>query len=361
MHLRTHPRLVVGCKVLVAFAFAVPSSTGHAAGKPLPSPQASGYLRALLNVNQAVPAYAGFLGPEVLVTDLAYWSGIHSPLKNYDEAKAWLSSHVPAAQVGVYCSSRAIQPSSQQQCTPPNCLSSDLFAESELLPPQFLDAGRRIVDYRQPAVRSKLIAAIVNDAKLYQTQWLFADNWSHPGLWTGYIAWPDTINYMRELHNGLAANGIGLICNVAIEPATAPPADLAALGAACDGVSLEMYALPAISRNPKGLASLVRGYQSLQASGCRVILIPDFSRGLDSGLAEARFIAGLAMILDGPCAGCPFYVPQQDWFRWPTQLGRPTGTIQQNGTRLARSFENGTVEVNGATRVTNITWKRPLR
>jgi hypothetical protein len=361
MNLLSRRHLVVVCKVLVAFAVAVANLIGPATGKPLPSPQVSGYLRALLNVNQSVSAYAGFLGAEVLVTDLAYWSGANSPLKSYADAKAWLSAHEPAAQVGVYCSSRAVLPTSQQQYTPPNCLPSDLFAESELLPPQFVDAGRRIVDYRQPSVRSKLVAAIVNDAKLYQSQWLFADNWSHPGMWAGYIPWPDTINYMRELRSGLAAQGIGLICNVAIEPATAPPADLAALGASCDGVSLEMYALPVISRFPKGMTSLVKGYQALQASGCRVILIPDFSRGIDSGLSESRFAAGLAMILDGPCAGCPFFVPPQDWFLWPTQLGRPTGPIQQSGTRLTRSFQYGSIEVNGATRATNVTWKRPLR
>ena len=310
-----------------------------------------------MNVSQAVPAYATYLGPEVLITDLEYYSALNTPLKSYAEARTWVNTHVPSAQVGVYCSSRVVQPANQQQYSPPNCLPSELFAESELLPLQFLDAGRRIVDYRQPAVRAKLITAIVNDAKLNQTQWLFADNWSHPGMLAGYIAWPDTINYMRELRSALAAQGAGLICNVAIEPSSVPPADLAALGAACDGVSLEIYAPPAVTRDSKALARLVAGYQTLQAAGCRVIFVPDFSR-VDKGIAESRFAAALAMILEGPWDSAPFWLPQQDWFRWPAQLGPPTSTIQQSGTRVWRYFLYGTVQINGTTRTVNITWKR---
>jgi hypothetical protein len=352
-----HRCLTTACATTFLFAVGISTSTSHAAGKALPSPQASGYLRALLNVNQALPAYAGFLGPEVLITDLEYVNGLNSPLKSYADAKAWLTAHYPSALVGVYCSSCAVQPANQQQSSPPNCLPLELFADSELLPPQFLNAGRRIVDYRQPSARSKLVAGIVNDAQLNQTQWLFADNWSHPSMFAGFIAWPDTINYMRELHSALATQGIGLICNVAIEPSSVPPADLAALGAACDGVSLEIYAPPAVTRDSKALARLVQGYQTLQAAGCRVILIPNFSR-VDTGLAESRFAAGLAMILNGPWDSCPFFLPQQDWFRWPAQLGPPTSAIQQNGTRLWRYFLYGTIQINGLTRTITITWKR---
>ncbi len=246
------------CRTILSIVVAISASTTHAAGNAVPSPRASGYLRRLVNVSQAVPAYATYLGPEVLITDLEYYSALNTPLKSYAEARTWVNTHVPSAQVGVYCSSRVVQPANQQQYSPPNCLPSELFAESELLPLQFLDAGRRIVDYRQPAVRAKLITAIVNDAKLNQTQWLFADNWSHPGMLAGYIAWPDTINYMRELRSALAAQGTGLICNVAIEPSSVPPADLAALGAACDGVSLEIYAPPAVTRDSKAFARWLR-------------------------------------------------------------------------------------------------------
>ena len=205
-----------------------------------------------------MPAYAGFLGPEVLVTDLEYMNDLDSPVKSYGEAKAWLNSHFPAAQVGLEMSSRVVRPANQQPWSPANCLPLELFAVSELLPPQFVQDNLRIVDYRQQSVRGKLVAGIVNEAKLNQTQWLFADNWSHPGTWSGFIAWPDTINYMRELHNALAAQGIGLICNVAIELSSAPPADLAALGAACDGVTLEIYALPVVTRDSKALRTWLK-------------------------------------------------------------------------------------------------------
>src|SRR6185436_2642633 len=179
--------LVLAASVLTSF------STGLGASPTLPVPRTRGYMRALVNVNQGLPAYSGYMGKEGLLTDLVFQYGQNTPVKSFAEAKSWFTSHFPPASLGVYCSSRALTPANAQQFDPPNCLDSNQFAESELLPPAFLNDGLRIVDYRQPAARAKLVAGLVQTAKSKQVKWLFTDNWSHSSTWEGYISWTDTM------------------------------------------------------------------------------------------------------------------------------------------------------------------------
>jgi len=294
---------------------------------------------------------------EGLLTDLAYQYGQNTPIQNFNGVKTWFTSHFPTASLGVYCSSRAVAPASSQQFDPPSCLTSDQFAESELLPPTFLNEGLRIVDYRQPAARAKLVAGLVQTAKSKQVKWLYADNWSHPGMWSGYISWADTMIYMKQLHTALAAQNIGLICNVAIDVSAVSTADLKSLGANCEGVSLEMAATPAATADATAITRLVAGYQALQSAGCRAILIPNYNQP-QTAIAEARFMAALAVILDNTWVAYPFWMPPQDWFNWPGQFGAPSGSIRQGGTTLWRDCKNGTIKIDVVSRQITITWKR---
>ncbi len=159
-----------GCRLACWWFFCAavgPQQVSTAAAPVFPVPRTGGYLRALMNVNQGLPAYSAYLGPEVLLTDLEYQYGENSPVQSYAEVKSWFTTHFPKAQLGTYCSSRALVPASSQQFNPPNCLTPDQFAESELLPPTFTNEGLRIVDYRQSAARqtgSRIGAASENGA-----------------------------------------------------------------------------------------------------------------------------------------------------------------------------------------------------
>ena len=178
------------CSMWLAYMLFAAPPLGFAATPKLPMPRTHGYMRALVNVNQGLPSYSAYMGPEGLLTDLFYQSGQNTPVQSFAEAKTWFTSHYPSASLGVYCSSRALTPANAQQFDPPNCLTPDQFAESELLPPPFLNEGLRIVDYRQPAARAKLVAGLVQTAKSKQVKWLYADNWSHPSGWGDISAGP---------------------------------------------------------------------------------------------------------------------------------------------------------------------------
>jgi hypothetical protein len=343
--------------MLLVVSIFSPLSRGLCASPTLPVPRTRGYMRALVNVNQGLPAYAGYMGKEGLLTDLYFQYGQNTPVKSFDEAKSWFTSHFPLASLGIYCSSRAITPANAQLFEPPNCLASEQFTESELLPPPFLNDGLRIVDYRQPAARARLVAGLVQTAKSKRVRWLFADNWSHPSTWAGYIGWADTIIYMKQLRSALAAQNIGLICNVAIDVSAVSTADLKALATSCDAVSLEMGATPAATANATSLAKLVTGYQALQSTGCRVIIIPNFNQP-QTAVDEARFLAALAIVLDNTWVAYPFWMDPQNWFEWPGQFGAPSGGIRQEGTTLSRDCNNGTIKLDVTTREVTITWKR---
>jgi hypothetical protein len=334
-----------------------PQPASFAAAPVFPVPRTGGYMRALMNVNQGLPAYSAYLGTEALLTDLEFQFSENTPVHNYAEVKSWFTTHFPKAQLGTYCSSRAIVPANAQQFSPANCLPSEQFAESELLPPTFTNDGLRIVDYRQTGARAKLVAGLVQQAKTAQVKWLFADNWSHPSTWPGYIAWSDTITYMKQLHTALAAQGIGLICNVAMDVSAVPVADLKSMGGCCEAASFELAAPAAATADAQALARLVAGYQALQATGCKVILIPS-SNQPQSVLDEARFHAALAIILDNTWVSFSFWMPPQDWFKWPGQLGVPSGAIKQNGTSLYRDMKYGSVQIDGVKRTATLTWKR---
>ncbi len=146
-------RRCAGLLLVVSVFSPLSTSTGLGASPTLPVPRTRGYMRALVNVNQGLPAYAAYMGKEGLLTDLEYQYGQATPVQNFAQAKSWFASRFPSASLGVYCSSRAVQSATTQEYDPPNCLTPDLFAESELLPTTFLDYGRRIVDYRQASAR----------------------------------------------------------------------------------------------------------------------------------------------------------------------------------------------------------------
>jgi hypothetical protein len=321
-------RRCAGLLLVVSVFSPLSTSTGLGASPTLPVPRIRGYMRALVNVNQGLPAYAAYMGKEGLLTDLEYQYGQATPVQNFVQAKSWFASRFPSASLGVYCSSRAVQSATTQEYDPPNCLTPDLFAESELLPTTFLDYGRRIVDYRQASARAKLIAGIVQQPKSRQVKWLYSDNWSHPNTWGGYIAWDDTMTYMKQLHTALAAQNIGLICNVAIDVSNVSTADLKSLGANCAAVSLEMSATAAATANAEALTKFVAGYQALQSTGCRVIFMPNFNQPQTAD-AEARFLAALAIVLDNAWVAYPFWKAPQNWFAWPGQFGAPISSIRQ--------------------------------
>ena len=140
------------CSMWLAYMIFAAPQLGFAATPKLPMPRTHGYMRALVNVNQGLPGYSAYMGAEGLLTDLYYQYGQNTPVQSFAEAKTWFTSHYPSASLGVYCSSRALTPANAQQFDPPNCLTPDQFAESELLPPHFLtkDCGLSITDSLRP-------------------------------------------------------------------------------------------------------------------------------------------------------------------------------------------------------------------
>lgn len=295
---------------------------------------------AHVNVDQHVanPLNARNIAPGAVVTDL-----IADTKANYDAARAV----VPGA--GQYISCYFARAAKDDTSYPRRCLPL-VFAEREYRgdTPAGEPPGRT-VDYSQPAARAELIRLLVAEAVAGGRPILFTDNWAHDSAFGGqFIPWAVTADYMRDLTAALNAKGIRSYVNVAVSIGAVPDTDVELLAKACDGVTLEMPLLPAVAQDPAMLAHAVAQYRILTSRGVDVILIP--MPGGDE--AEARFLAGLAMLCDVKVAR-PFWQAPQPWEAWPAKYGEPKGDVQQKGTTLSRRFAKGTLTIDCAKRVVN--------
>jgi hypothetical protein len=293
------------------------------------------------------------------VTDLAVIVGpdVKDPAATYNEALSVCAATSPVTPVGSYLSSRMVRPRTQLRHYPAECIDPRYFGPDELMAASFKprDEPGEFVDYRQPVARAKLVRLITNEAVRRRRPILFTDNWVHPVHWPGFPGeWATTIEYMTSLRSSLNAQRVRLFVNVALAPGEVPDADVKNLAHAADGISLEMGLLPQVAKDPDKLAKAVTQYKSLLSRGAVVVLVPP---GDDD--AECRFLAGLAMVLDGPLVAFPFYRANPEWQFWPDEFGRPLtgklGAIQQEATVLSRRFERAYVTVDCAARTVKIT------
>ncbi len=336
----------------------------------LPSPQDTGMLCARVNCNNALPIYAGpgwkCLGNERLITDIITQIDDAKLIRHTPDLVTWTQLKYPSALVGVYFSSRDAESVELREKEYPlyqRACHLELFDESELLPVQFCDPGpRRIVDYRQPFARAKLIRFTVDHCLKHKAQICYSDNWSHNASWQGYIEFQDTISYMRELRKALNAQGILLVVNLAMFQSL-NGADAGALGIACDGVSFEDPVPRNWCNDAEGVQRIVRLKQLITAGKCKVIDLPEnqidpATNELDKPRqqAECTFNAGEAMLLGNVYVAYLFYWELPEWADWPTKYGKPRGDIKWlDGMRATRQFANGLLTVDFGKRIASWT------
>jgi hypothetical protein len=325
---------------------------------PIPSPRQTGVLRANVNATEYLLGYGHNLGPEVLVADFSFtgenapddeWLKRNPAGRTRETALRWLKRQCPNAIVGTYISSRAIgSPERMEKMAlrdPPSVLPSNLFKESELLSADFAqdDDKIRIVDYRQPVARAKLVRYISDFAKRHKAKVLYTDNWSHDASWPGFIPWSATLQYMQELTAELHRHRIVHICNVAVAVGGTP---LQGLSESCDGASLEMPALEAVAK-AYGPKPILEAYAQLAKANCRAILIPNPGDDGD----EARFLAGVSALGNFQhYVGWPAWKELPEWYWWPASLGNPTDKLRIEGTIATRKFQRGTIVADFAKR-----------
>ncbi len=302
----------------------------------IPSPQKTGNLCARMSVNEAMPAnYRTFVNKnERLITDLSY--GYYgTSIKDFYEARAKLKAACPKALIGCYLSSRAV--GSRGRSQPSWTLPAELFNETELLSKEFIqdDPPLRIVDYRQPNARHKLIQYIADQLESYDCNLAFLDNVSHNSSWEGFIDWRDTAVYLRELTSELHRRNIAVIYNVAIRFDVAPLADVNLLGKIADGVSLEMHD----DSTAEKVDANLKAHSALAKNGCKAILVPAQDQ------SDAEQLAQFAMIVGDCYVISPFFLPTPAWASWPADFGIARGQVQINDQSVSRKFQKGTVSV----------------
>ncbi len=325
----------------------------------LPSPQDTGVLCARVNVNNALPIYAGpgwkCLGSECLITDILPEIDDATLIRSSADLVNWTQAKFPKAIVGVYFSSRDAESAENRKDYPfySRACPLEQFTEFELLPSSFIDPGpRRIVDYRQLAARAKLIRFAVGHCISHNAKICYSDNWSHNASWAGFIDFQDTISYMRELRKALNAQGILLVVNLAMFQSL-NGADAGALGIACDGVSFEDPIPRNWCNDAEGVQRIVRLKQLITAGKCKVIDLPenqlDSTGQIDKAKQqdECTFNAGEAMLLGNVYVAYLFYWDLPEWADWPTKYGKSKGDIKWlDGMRATRQFANGLLTVD---------------
>lgn len=305
----------------------------------------AGTLRAHVNTpHYASESYAGSFSPGDLVTDYAVVLGekVEYPPATYAQTLATLTR--AKANVGAYLSSALVRDLKDMRSYPAECLSPKLFTDSDYAAQKLQptdEPGRRL-DIANPVTRAKLVKATVDEAVARGRGILFSDNWAHPAHWVGYVPWATSIAYMRDLRTELNARGVKLFVNVALAPGLVSGEDVWQLSQSADGVALEMALLPEVAKDPDKLAAAVTQYKML--AGLTVVLIPI------GGDDEAKFLAGFAMMFDGPLVAYPFWKPAPEWQGWRDKLGEPLGDAEQVGTVLGRRFQRGKVIVDCAGR-----------
>jgi hypothetical protein len=350
-----------------------PSAWCRAQSPRTPTSRQSGNLRALVNVDDAIVVQNPLnFGTESLITDLSYFARRVQGINSAADVYRWIRERMPTATIGRYHSSRYAIPATTtlDQFKRPDDLPADVadprlpgigrvpfdyyvpaekFSESELLPHQYDHhvAGLRIVDFRQPPVRAKLVALMVDDALRMGATALMTDEWAPSAAYDG-SSWIDTvIAYETQLTAALHEHGILHFPNMHFriggkndfDGTNAPrltKAQLRSIAENCDCLLLERPCDP--GANPKDVVS---DYQTIAATGTPCVLI-----GTDD-----EFLAALAMLTatdQGPLnyvAGA-VWQPEPSWMWLPARLGAPLAGVKWLDQNTAiRLFERGKVVV----------------
>jgi hypothetical protein len=341
--------------------------------RPLPTPSGTGQLQCIVNVSQSIIANAAFRSKEVLWTDTEKLLPEGDQSISYGDLIDYGNSLSPAPRMGFYhsISDAVIDPMWYITDPPMHFLATDFF-ESELLSgytntsfPGYPDL--RIVDYAQSSARTKLINTLVARAQSFKDNYgvdlVYLDNCRHPANGGTSIAWADTLSYISDLRTALHAINVALIVNFTMPPGLGTDTSnrdiWTALGPLVEGVSFESPVLREQINTSTAVANLVTDYQAMIDANCTPIMLVNQSEAVGATsteryINESNFLARLAMILQGPLVGQYFYLPEQDWFTWPTTYGSPTGPIVQDGMQLSRQFGAATITVDFAARVAEV-------
>ncbi len=319
-------------------------------------------LRTHTNVNQYAAAYFTS-NPERIASDSTIVD-IVAELTYPDYATAWAATKSaaltanPSVVTGTYISSRLARADADLLFYPRECVPLSLFLESEYYAPAVGETGQ-FIDYTQFSAQTKLLDYISSEASSRDEAILYTDNWVHPDTGgPGYIDWSDTMDYMSQLKDDVNATGTDLYVNVAMAIGSTgiSNTDIDLLALSCDGITLELALHENIATNSTWLANAVEDYTTLLDGGVVVIFIPVLFDAYtqEEYDAEARFLAGWAMILDGPLVSYPFFYGNPEWHLWPSTYGSPTGPIVQDGTTVSREFGNYTFVLDGLNRELSI-------
>lgn len=339
----------------------------------LPTPFGSGMLRVLTNATQAIVSYGTLLSDVALVSDLSLIHSLEDELPGvtYNEAYDFARRLPTIPLVGTYQSNSKVYideaTTGAPVSFPPSEFPAGIFAADEILEELPFEEGESTwyrADFTNPTVMAKMVRILTREMKLRNRRTgariFFVDNFSHPSAGLA-IDWADSLAYMQALRDAMHSIGFRLAVNIALAPGVPGDyrEDFADLGAACDLVYFELPALEAIVEEEADLASLVLDYAAIIDGGA-IPIMQTTGEDEEEYTAESAFIAGLAMILNGPFVAYPLFLPPEPWFRWPFTYKAPTGAIVQDGTELSRVFGNAiggsaTITVDCAARTVEIT------
>lgn len=324
-----------------------------------------GTLRILCNVTNAVDNYYQYLKDEIFCTDLMQDLNATIPLPDEDTTIKKFRQKFPIP-IGQYLSSRDVWLGEIKDFSPRRAVEKvlDGFSDSDFLPIT-VNPGYAVADYKKLSVMLRMVDKIVAKAiyrrNRYGINVLYTDNWSYFATddnGTGLPGWSYTLLYMTLLYNRLKAEGITFGTNIAIVPGDFTESfDRRTFEClACDFVTLEMPAVPAVFSIPEGVTNWVNDYRTMTSRGVTPILIP---RGetLEALNADADFLAGCAMLLGSVYVAHSFWIPPQRWHHWIKELGSPVSGIEyltKDFTVMKRDFSHGTVTVDLVQRRTEL-------
>jgi len=341
----------------------------------IPTVRSTGCLRDIANANQALHLYDAYLGPETIVTDCNFTTDpAITDTTSFAQTVVYLKNKFPGLGVGSYISAFVpfTEHSDSYAQIPIGRLDISLFSGDEILIPS---ETAPFVDFVNAGTRAKLVSLITQEAlerkNTYGVKWMYTDNWvwnptgdAVDTLPTNLWSLDDQLTYMEELTASLHAIGVRHIPNfhILVGATYLSDDDYTRIGQAADMISFERAADSVVIADSAGISRLVDAYQTLNTY-TTPIMIPQSYQALYDGtyyngsftdpfLAEARMLAGFALILDQPLVATSFFYPRQDWFSWPSTYGVPTSHVHQSDMVVFRNFGSHLIFVDFSAHIT---------
>jgi hypothetical protein len=277
-------------------------------------------------------------------------------LAKLEEARTAIRTARPSAVLPTYMSSRLARNTSDKLWYPGEAHDLEDFTEDQLMDAGPTGETGEFVDYSQTVARGQLVDRLVQEADDRGQPVLYTDNWVDDNTLPGFTSTDVTIAFMAEVTTGLHGVSVDHWVNAAVsfgyEGVT--DEDVAGYVAACDGITLETVMSEFVRSSTTRIGRWKTSLQAFISAGKVVVFIPTET---DPTLlaAQARFYAGLAIVLNGPVVSYPFFLPNPEWQLWPQTYGVPTGGIVQDGFKLTREFGEVTFVVDCSDQSVTIT------